>query len=150
MKSGPDPMPGEYEDEQTKALTPIELPARLIAFIGAHIRSVDDLVLLTAMIDAPDRWWDAELVRRETGLPLRVARIALDRFASANMLDIRVTDDVRYQLRPGTGELASAIAEFAEAYRAHPATIIRVVAHAPHHIRDFADAFRIRKDDGDR
>ena len=103
-----------------------------------------------AMIDGRERWWDAELVQRETGLPVRLARAALDRFASANLLDIRVTGDVRYQLRPGTGELSTSIAEFAEAYRAHPAAVIRAVAREPRTIRDFADAFRIRKDDGDR
>src|SRR5581483_8628520 len=126
------------------------LSARLVAFIGAHIRSVDDLVLLMAMVDAPDRWWDAELVRRDVGLPPSLARTALDRFASANLLDIRVTGDVRYQLRPGTSELTSAVAEFAEAYRSNPAAVIRAVTQAPRRIRDFADAFRIRKDDGHR
>ena len=102
------------------------------------------------MVDAPDRWWDAELVRRELGMPLHTARAALDRFASGNLLDIRVTGDVRYQLRPGTGELGAAISDFAEAYRAHPASVVRAVVSGSRNIRDFADAFRIRKSDGDR
>jgi hypothetical protein len=110
---------------------------------------MDDLALLTALIDAPSRWWDAALAARELGLTPRFARAALDRFASGNLLDIRVTDDVRYQLRPGTPELSADVAAFAEAYRLHPAAVIKAVGAAPSHIRDFADAFRFTRH-GDR
>lgn len=38
----------------------------------------------------------------DLGITLGNARRMLERLAVANLLDIRVTDDVRYQFRPGT------------------------------------------------
>jgi hypothetical protein len=42
-------------------------------------------------------------------VPLSVARGILDRLAGLNLLQIRVTDDVRYRFQPGTIELAETV-----------------------------------------
>lgn len=122
-----------------------QLPAAAAEFMENHIASADELALLVAMIDAPDRWWDPSIVSREFGLPQHVARAMLDRFAVANLLDIRVTGDVRYRFRPGTPELGRGATAFVEAYHAHPAVVAQHVARSVRRgVRDFADAFRIR------
>lgn len=123
-----------------------QIPALVAEFMERHIASADELMLLVAMIDAPDRWWDPTIASRELGLPQRDARVILDRFTAANLLDIRVTDDVRYRFRPGTPDLDRGASAFGEAYRAHPATVAQHVARsARRSVRDFADAFRIRR-----
>jgi hypothetical protein len=51
------------------------------------------------------------------------ARRVLDSFASRNLLDIRISDAVRYRLRPGTRELQAGVAAVAEAFRRSPGAV---------------------------
>ncbi len=125
-----------------------DLPPLVRAFMSDHITTLDELQLLITCVYSEDRWWDATAVARELGVSAVAARHALDHLASRNLLDIRITGDVRYRFHPGTDELRDAALVVAETYRANPAGVINLVAGAPRRsIRDFADAFRIRKDD---
>ena len=127
-----------------------EVPRQVRTFIASHLRSLDDLQLLVLLIQSDERWWDAEGAARELLVPLRAARMGLDRLASHNLLDIRITGNVRYQFRPGTEDLRLSAIACAEAYRANPLAVTTLVSGAARRgIRDFADAFRIRKDDND-
>jgi hypothetical protein len=120
----------------------------VVAFITDHVRSLDELQLLMAIIQSGARWWDVTAAAREFGMPTSDARASLDRFASHNLLDIRITDDVRYQFRPGTDELRDAARAASDAYRKHPIAVVRLVPREPRRgITDFADAFRIRRDE---
>ena len=125
-----------------------ELPPVVLTFVSDHVRSLEELQLLMTCMHAGDRWWDASSVARELGISVPEARRALDHLASRNLFDIRITGDVRYQFRPGTPELTEAAQACADAYRINPVAVIRLVSGpARRSIRDFADAFRIRKDD---
>jgi hypothetical protein len=119
----------------------------VLAFMAEHIKSLHQLQLLVAVIESGDRWWDATSAARELGTTADAARRALDHLAAHNLLDIRITGDVRYQFRPGTEELRSAAREFAEQYRDRPLPLLELVSGgARRSIREFADAFRIRRD----
>ena len=122
------------------------LGAAAMAFVREHIASLDELELLMRLIESPERWWDATSVARALGVPEHRARAMLDGFAARNLLDIRITEDLRYQFRPGTAELNDAATAVAIAYHRNPTPVIQVVARsAPRSVRDFADAFRIRR-----
>lgn len=125
--------------------------SRLVrVFVATHLRSLDDLQLLVLLIQSDERWWDADSAARELRVPLRAARTGLDRLASQNLLDIRITGDVRYQFRPGTEDLRQAAVACCEAYRANPLAVTTLVSSATRRgLKDFADAFRIRKDGDD-
>ena len=115
--------------------------------MDGHIASAEELALLVALVDAPSRWWDPALVSRELGIPAAAARAILDCFAAENLLDMRVTDDVRYQFRPGTTELQKGAVAVANAYRAHPVAVVQHLARGgARSVRDLADAFRNRRD----
>ena len=125
-----------------------ELSPVVLTFVAEHLRTLEELQLLMTCIQAGDRWWDATSVARELGFSPAVARRTLDHLASRNLFDIRITGDVRYQFRPGTPALQDAAQATAEAYRTNPVAVIRLVSDTTRRsIRDFADAFRIRKDD---
>jgi hypothetical protein len=125
-----------------------EFDPAVVAFVTHHVRSLDELQLLMAIIQSGQRWWDVPTAAREFGIPETAARVALDRFASHNLLDIRITDDVRYQFSPGTEDLRETAHAAADAYRRHPIAIARLVPReSTRRIADFADAFRIRRDD---
>jgi hypothetical protein len=117
-------------------------------FMARHVRSLDDLQVLMQCIDSPDRWWDAAAMARETGFGVNAAREVLDHLARGNLLDIKITGDVRYSFAPGTPALQAAALDFAAAYRARPVEIVQFVAGTSRrHLRDFANAFRIRRHD---
>ena len=125
-----------------------ELPYRVIAFVRDHVETLEQLEVLILLSKSPERWWDAAAVAEALGLNVTIARDALERFASRNLLAISITTDVRYQLQPGTAMLRDASEEFAEACRTKRGAIVRLVTDAQQRaMRDFADAFRLRRHD---
>jgi hypothetical protein len=122
--------------------------SRLITTLIDCLESLHDLQLLLTMIEDPERWWDARAIAEHIGNPTVSTRQGLDRLAARNLLDIRVTEEVRFRYGPGTPELAAAGTAFLDAYRKNPLAIAgRVAARRPRSLRTFADAFRIRRDD---
>lgn len=119
-------------------------------FLTRHVRSLDDLQVLMSCIEGRDRWWDAAAMGREIGIGGGAARQSLDHLARGNLLDIRITGDVRYQFKPGTAALEAAALACASVYRSDPVRVVQLVARsATRSVRDFADAFRFRgKDNG--
>ena len=116
-------------------------------FVRRHARSAEEWHLLLAMMDGPERWWDATSASAEAGISVSAARRALEHFAAGNLLEIRITGDVRYQFRPGTPELAEAARATAEAFRRDPLAMLALLPpQRTNAIRDFAEAFRLRRD----
>jgi hypothetical protein len=121
-------------------------------FIASNVLGVEHLHLLVTMAGDSDRWWDAAGVARAHGIEAAEARSLLEHLAAQNLLEIRVTGDVRYQFRPGTPRLLEAALACIETFRTNPGAVWRLVGRQPDRrrsLRDFADAFRIRRD-GDR
>ena len=71
-------------------------------------------------------------------------------FGAHNLLDIRITGDIRYQYRPGTPELRESAEACVAAFRTRPLDLVQLVTGpSATSVRDFADAFRLRrKQDG--
>jgi hypothetical protein len=124
------------------------LAPEVMGFLLSNVRSLDDLHVLISCVEAPGRWWDAAGMGRETGLSPTAARHVLDHLVRRQLLDIRVTGDVRYSFSPATGDLRDAVLACAAAYRSRPLAVVQAVSGARQAgVRDFADAFRIRRDD---
>ena len=124
------------------------LPPTIETFLRDHVETLQELELLTVLINAPDRWWDAAAVGRLIGADPAATRAALERLASRNLLAITISSEVRYRFQPGTPALRHAADAFAEALRTHGLAVYRFVAGTSNRaIRDFADAFRFRRDD---
>ena len=98
-------------------MPPEPLPPDDAARVGDLLLSIHEIEVLTAMIDTPDRWWDARMVSGELRIAVATARGVLYRLAGLNLLDIRFTDDVRYRFRPGTAELAHKVSRLIASYR---------------------------------
>ena len=125
-------------------------PPSVVAFVTDNVRSLAELQLLIAIIQSGDRWWDASAAARESGLSVQEARRALDYFGAHNLLDIRITGDVRYQYRPGTPALRESAEACAAAFRSRPLDLAQLVTGpSPSNVRDFADAFRVRRKKSD-
>src|SRR5687767_18601 len=130
---------------------PNQISSQVTAFITAHVRSVEALQVLMVLVQSPERWWDARAVWHETGLSAGVAGRMLQQLASSNLLDIRVTGDVRYRFAPGTPDLRAAALACCELYCRAPWVLVSGLPGVTRRsLADFADAFRIRRDDDDR
>jgi predicted ArsR family transcriptional regulator len=125
-----------------------ELPAAVTTFLDAHVGSLEHLELLLLVMQTPHRWWDASAASDELGMHPDAARRGLDHLAARNLLAISVTGDVRYQYQPGRAELDEAARLVADAYRHRRLAVLQLVTQPERRgLRDFADAFRIRRDD---
>ena len=82
-----------------------ELSPLVLTFLSEHVSTLEQFQLLVRVVQEEDRWWDAASAARELGVTPRAALDALDHLAKHNLLDIRITGDVRYQFRPWTEAL---------------------------------------------
>lgn len=125
---------------------PAEPSAALQTFLRDNISSLDQLDLLTLMTKMPDRWWDAASAGQALTIGTVPARAALEALASRNLLEISLTTDVRYRFQPGTAELLELCGALVDTYRTNPLAIVRILTDAHRRaVRDFADAFRLRR-----
>lgn len=125
-----------------------EVPPLVLTFLSEHVGNLHQFQLLMRLVQSGDRWWDAASAAREIGITPAEARTALDQLAKHNLLDIRITGDVRYQFCPGTEGLREAAQACVDEFRRKPVEILEAVTGRPRRrITDFADAFRIRRDD---
>src|SRR5262245_43288136 len=96
------------------------LPTRVRAFLNGHVSGVSDLEVLLALIHGGHRWWDFESLAARTALDPTSVRFSLEALAAQNLLDIRISDAVRYRLHPGRDDLARSLEAVAAAYRQNP------------------------------
>ena len=89
---------------------------------------VVDLEVLVALIHGGNRWWDFESMAARTGTDPSDARRILEGLAAQNLLDIRISDAVRYRLQPGRDDLARSLDALALAYRKDPVAVLNFVA----------------------
>ena len=123
-----------------------DLAPALQAFLRDNVGSLDQLEMLARLVQTPDRWWDTTSAAEALRISTRAAGAALEALASRNLMEISLTTDVRYRFQPGTPTLHAQCEAFAEAYRTEPLAVIRFVTDAHRRaVRDFADAFRVRR-----
>ena len=96
------------------------LPVPLARFAATHLGSLEDLKVLALWVVYGERCHAARASARTLGWRRGPARAALDHLARNNLLDIRITGDLRYRFRPGTSELESQALALVDAYRRNP------------------------------
>lgn len=118
------------------------------AFVLADLPSLEHLEILALMMRASDRWWDSDGLARELGITPDLCAHILEQLASRNLLEIRVTAEVRYRFQPGNEAAETLTTAFASAYATQRLALVRlIIGEQRQSIRDFADAFRIRRHD---
>jgi len=100
-----------------------ELPEPVSSLLADYASSLKELGVLLALIESDARWWDARSLARIADVSVREAGRVLEAFASRNLLDIRISDDVRYRLCPGTPDLERKIHLLIDTYRRSPSLV---------------------------
>ena len=125
---------------------PDGLPSDVVQFVNDSIDSIEQLELLVMLINSSHRYWDAASAGRALGVNPGTTQRDLERLATRNLLAVNLGNDVSYRFEPGSPRLRATSEAFAAAYRNNPRALFRLVAERQKRaVRDFADAFRIRR-----
>jgi hypothetical protein len=125
------------------------LTAEVRAFVRDHLRSLEQLELLLLLLEDETRWWSAEAAARELWTSAAAAAARLEEMSKRNLLGVRISDQLYFRYAPVSPTLDAAVRETARAYKEKPVAVAAAIHSQPvDEIRAFADAFRLRKEEG--
>lgn len=109
------------------------------------VDNIEQLEVLLLLRQAAERYWDAEAVADRLGLAVPVVAAALEMLGRRGFCDIRLADSIRYRFSPAREEQGEAIAAVSSSWRTDRTAILEILIAKQQALRDFSDAFRIRK-----
>lgn len=119
------------------------IPHAVRELIAERLDSVPELEAVLLFRDNPGRAWTAEEAGTRLYVSTTVATHVLDTLAARGFF---VATDGSYRYQPETVDLAIAVDQLADAYRGQLVAITEMIHAKPsRHVRDFANAFRLRK-----
>jgi len=122
------------------------IPKDVRDFVARFLPSVEHLETFIVLQRNTTRSWSASDLSAELRIPQSAADDLLERLASDNFLDVRISNEILYRFNPATAALEAASALCAEFYQRERIAMINLVMSAtlgPMH--DFAEAFRLKK-----
>ena len=131
-------------------MTHATIPDTVRRFLTDKIGSVERLDLLLFLHRHRTRWWAAQALAAELGMPADTVQSHLEHLSARNLLDVRVAESVIYCYKPSREDLAQLVEDVAQAHYRHRDDLLAVLARrASDPARLFADAFHLRKDKRD-
>jgi len=118
------------------------IPPDIRDFINRHIDSVAQLEALLMMRSSPDTVWDVAAASKRLYVSQQEAGDTLDRLCANGLLTCK-DGNYRYECAP---ELRATVDELALAYSRLLIPITNLIHAKPRRIREFADAFKFRKE----
>jgi hypothetical protein len=117
----------------------------VVTFIHTHLGSIWALELMLLMMAQPEKAWTIEMLVRELRATHTLVAGLLERFQRSELAT--ETPPGTWRWSAATDELRHITKELAAAHAVTPFAVIQAIANAPElRLRQFADAFRIRKD----
>jgi hypothetical protein len=121
-----------------------DIPDDLRDFIFAHIESIAHLEALLLLRENPGQDWTAERAAQRLYIPVDKAARALGSLAESGFLAL---GQQGYRFSCHTGALEEMVSRLAQTYREKLIPVTNMIHAKPNRIREFANAFRLRKDD---
>jgi hypothetical protein len=122
------------------------IPDDVAEFIADHIDSVELLEVLLLLRERSGEVWTDESVARELRINPVSTAARLKALAARGLLSS--TDAVAFRYAPATTSLDTTVRRVAECYKERRVSVITAIFSRPNeHVRIFADAFRIRKEE---
>ncbi len=119
-------------------------------FLAESIGTVERLEILLLLRRQSDRYWDARAVSHRLDLESDLAAASLEALARHNLLDVRLTDTIRYRFAPATAEQRTHADRTAALWRESRESVVRALSGARRSLADFSDAFRLGKPEDGR
>lgn len=120
-----------------------DVPADVRVFIAQYIDSIAQLEALLLLRNESQGTWDAARAAKRLYVSEREAGDLLTRLGDDGLIS-RVDDAFKYA--PPDGELAALVDRLAEVYSRQLIPITNLIHSKPGRIRQFADAFKFKKD----
>lgn len=119
------------------------VPAPVRRFIAGHIESVGQLEVLLLLRAAADKQWTTDEVARAVVTQPASAAGWLEQLRADGLLEL---SGERYRYSPPDAGLERAVDDLAESYAKYRVAVIGLIFSKPNeHVRDFAEAFRLRR-----
>jgi hypothetical protein len=126
------------------------IPEAVRRLLAERIDSIAQLELLLLLHRSAPEPWDAQRVAAELRLEPAWAEGELAELCRRGLCAEASADAPSYRFHPASSELEKAVATLAACYGDRRVTIIGLIYGRPNDpIRQFADAFRIRREDPD-
>lgn len=122
------------------------IPSEVRDFVARFLPSVEHLETFMVLQRNSTKSWSAPDLSAELRIPQSTAEDVLERLASDNFLDVKISNEILYRFNPATAALEAISAQCADYYHRERIAMINLVMAAsigPMH--DFAEAFRIKK-----
>jgi hypothetical protein len=121
------------------------LSPEVLQFISTHIRSVEEVEILSLLAANPAKSWSVQEIYRAIKTAERSIGERLRGFVSANLVVEEV--EMRFKFSSVNPQALQTVLAMARAYRERPVTVIETIySRAPGAAQSFAEAFRFRKD----
>ena len=122
------------------------VPREVRDFVARFLPSVEHLETFIVLQRNSTRSWSASDLSAELRIPQSAADDVLERLASDNFLDVKISNEIRYRFNPATASLEASSALCADFYQRERIAVINLVTSATlSPMRDFAEAFRLNK-----
>ena len=119
------------------------VPAPVRRFIAGHIESVGQLEVLLLLRAAADKEWTTDEVARAVVTQHASAEGWLEQLRADELITLAAE---RYRYSPPNADVERAIDELAESYAKYRVAVIGLIFSKPsEHVRDFPEAFRLRR-----
>lgn len=123
------------------------LPEQVQQLVATRVDSLEMMQVLFVLHDQQNRTWSSQEITADLGLDEAAVSGALVRLRQRGLLAVEMADDAKYRYA-ASGDLAEAVDQLRQCYRARPLELAALIAARPQQrLRLFADAFRLRKDE---
>jgi hypothetical protein len=119
------------------------IPEDLRDFVLRHIDSIAQLEALLLLRRDPTDAWTADVAAKRLYITETEATNALDQLCADGLLNCA---DDGYRFDPQSDEQRQMVEQLAESYRRHLIPITNLIHGKPRRLREFSDAFKIRKE----
>jgi len=119
------------------------IPEDLHDFILRHIDSIAQLEALLLLRRNPTDAWTAEVGAKRLYIGEAEAKNALDQLCESGLLSCA---DDRYRFDPQSDEQRQMVERLADSYSQHLIPVTNLIHGKPRRLREFSDAFKIRKE----
>jgi DNA-binding IscR family transcriptional regulator len=124
------------------------IPEDVRQFILKSIDSIAQLEALLLLYRSPEEEWSISAVAQRLYIPEQEASPLLARLQAEGLIVARAGESLLFQYQPDSIELAELVKRVAEIYSKHLVPVTNLIHSKPRtRIQEFADAFKLRKDD---
>lgn len=129
-------------------MTEEPIPVEIKQFILKSIDTIAQLEALLLLRGNQSEEWDAEKVAKRLYISEQETALILRRLCDEEFIIAKSEQPLRYQYQPGSAELRHMVNQVADIYSKQLVPVTNLVHSKPRtRIQEFADAFKLRKDD---